>query len=210
MVAVGGYGRRELSIASDIDLLFLYRGKENPYVETITETISTRLWDAKLSVGAATRTIGDALRVGREDLSTLTSYLDGRFLIGDPALFAELDRDVRAHLREHGDAFIAGKLAEQAQAPRELRRVALPAAAQREGERRRLARLPQRRCGSRRATIWEVRRTDQLRVQGFIDEEEYKRSPRRSTSCGACATSCIARGRKDDRLHFDGAGAARR
>jgi len=95
VVAVGGYGRRELSLGSDVDLLFLYRGKENPYVETITETIATRLWDARVVVGAATRSVTECLRVGRDDLATLTSYLDARFLVGDPALFAELDRELR-------------------------------------------------------------------------------------------------------------------
>ncbi|MEX2205126.1 MAG: [protein-PII] uridylyltransferase [Myxococcota bacterium] len=202
VVAVGGYGRRELSIASDIDLLFLYRGKENPYIETITETITTRLWDAKLSVGAATRTIGDALRVGREDLSTLTSYLDGRFLIGDPALFAELDRDVRAHLREHGEEFINGKLAEQARRHESF------------GESLYLLQpnLKESVGGLRdyhtalwvaRATIWEVRRTDQLRVQGFIDEEEQNQLLEALDFMWRVRNQLHRRGRKDDRLHFE-------
>ena len=84
VIAVGGYGRRELSLGSDIDLLFLHRGKLNPYVETIAEAIAHRLWDARLSVGVATRTLRDCMRVGRHDLSTRTSFLDARFMIGDP------------------------------------------------------------------------------------------------------------------------------
>ncbi len=91
VLAVGGYGRRELSLGSDIDLLFLYRGKLNPYIETLTEAITVRLWDARLTVGVATRTIQDCMRVGRADVPTLTSYLDARFLIGDPGLFTDLD-----------------------------------------------------------------------------------------------------------------------
>lgn len=51
VVATGGYGRREMSLGSDIDLLFLHRGKSNPYVETLTEAISHRLWDARLVLG---------------------------------------------------------------------------------------------------------------------------------------------------------------
>ena len=202
VVAVGGYGRRELSLASDIDLLFLYRGKENPYVETITETISTRLWDAKLSVGAATRTIGEALRVGRDDLSTLTSYLDGRFLIGDPALFAELDRDVRAHLREHSEAFIEAKLAEQARRHESF------------GESLYLLQPNLRESvGSlrdyhtalwiARATIWEVRRAEHLYVQGFIDEAELKELLDALDFMWRVRNQLHRRGRKDDRLHYE-------
>ena len=113
LIAVGGYGRRELNLASDIDLLFLYRGKMNPYVETLAEAISTRLWDARLTVGAATRTVQQCLRVGKEDLPTLTSYLDARFLIGDPGLFTELDAGVRRYIKAHSTEFIEAKLAEQ-------------------------------------------------------------------------------------------------
>jgi len=65
--AVGGYGRRELSLGSDIDLLFLHRGKPNAYVETLAETITHRLWDARLTVGHATRTVPECLRLGRSD-----------------------------------------------------------------------------------------------------------------------------------------------
>jgi len=202
VVAVGGYGRRELSVASDIDLLFLYRGKENPYVETITETIATRLWDAKVQVGAATRTIGDALRVGREDLSTLTSYLDGRFLIGDPALFAELDRDVRAHLREHGDAFVAGKLAEQATRHEnfgESLYLLQPNVKESVGG------LRDYHSGLwiARAAIWEARRMDQLRVHGFIDDDEYRELGEALDFMWRVRNQLHRRGRKDDRLHFE-------
>ena len=72
ILAVGGYGRLELALASDLDLLILYRGKMNPYVETIAEAITYRLWDANLAVACATRTIPDCIRMGEEDLSTMT------------------------------------------------------------------------------------------------------------------------------------------
>jgi len=202
VVAVGGYGRRELSLGSDVDLLFLYRGKENPYVETITETIATRLWDARLVVGAATRTVGECLRVGREDLSTLTSYLDGRFLVGDPALFAELDREVRAYLKENADAFIDAKLAEQAKRHEGF------------GESLYLLQpnLKESVGGLRdfhtamwiaRAAIWEVRRPEHLRVQGFIDEDEERELQAALEFMWRVRNQLHRRGRKDDRLHYE-------
>jgi [protein-PII] uridylyltransferase len=202
VVAVGGYGRRELSLGSDVDLLFLYRGKENPYVETITETIATRLWDARVVVGAATRTVPECLRVGREDLSTLTSYLDARFLVGDPALFAELDRDVRAYLKENADAFTQAKLAEQAKRHEAF------------GESLYLLQpnLKESVGGLRdyhtalwlaRAALWEVRRPEHLRVQGFIDAEEERALLDALEFVWRMRNQLHRKGRKDDRLHYE-------
>ena len=57
VVAQGGYGRGELNPGSDIDLLFLYPWKVNPYVETVAEVILYALWDAGLQVGNALRNI---------------------------------------------------------------------------------------------------------------------------------------------------------
>ena len=48
-MAQGGYGRGELNIQSDIDLLFLYPWKVNPYVETVAEIVIPALWDAGLA-----------------------------------------------------------------------------------------------------------------------------------------------------------------
>jgi len=202
VVAVGGYGRRELSLGSDVDLLFLYRGKENPYVETITETIATRLWDARVVVGAATRTVSECLRVGKEDLSTLTSYLDARFLVGDPALFAELDREVRAYLKENAEGFIEAKLAEQAKRHEAF------------GESLYLLQpnLKESVGGLRdyhtamwiaRAAIWEVRRPEHLRVQGFVDGDEERELLAALEFLWRMRNQLHRKGRKDDRLHYE-------
>ena len=202
VVAVGGYGRRELSLGSDVDLLFLYRGKENPYVETITETIATRLWDARVVVGAATRSVSECLRVGKEDLSTLTSYLDGRFLVGDPALFAELDRDVRAYLKEHSEAFIDAKLAEQAkrhEAFGESLYLLQPNLKESVGGLRDFHTA----LWIARAAIWEVRRAEHLRVHGFIDADEERELQAALEFLWRVRNQLHRRGRKDDRLHYE-------
>jgi [protein-PII] uridylyltransferase len=202
VVAVGGYGRRELALGSDVDLLFLYRGKENPYVETITETISTRLWDARVVVGAATRSVSECLRVGKEDLSTFTSYLDGRFLVGDPALFAELDREVRAHLKEHADGFIDAKLAEQAkrhEAFGESLYLLQPNLKESVGGLRDFHTA----LWIARAAIWEVRRAEHLRVHGFIDADEERELQAALEFLWRVRNQLHRRGRKDDRLHFE-------
>ena len=63
-MAQGGYGRGELNIHSDIDLLFLYPWKVNPYVETIAEIVIPALWDAGLRSGAAMRNVRECCRAG--------------------------------------------------------------------------------------------------------------------------------------------------
>ena len=54
IVARGGYGRAELNVQSDIDLVFLHDWKPGPYLEIVAEIILNALWDAGLTVGNAT------------------------------------------------------------------------------------------------------------------------------------------------------------
>ena len=96
--AQGGYGRGELNPYSDIDLLFLYRWKITPYVETVCETIYYSLIDTGLVVGHAVRTIRECSRMANQDLQIKTSLLDARPLCGDEQLSKEfsavLERDI--------------------------------------------------------------------------------------------------------------------
>ena len=67
VVAQGGYGRGELNVHSDIDLLFLYPWKANPYVETVAEIVVPALWDAGLQVGSAMRNVRECCRLAARD-----------------------------------------------------------------------------------------------------------------------------------------------
>ena len=87
VVSQGGYGRRELCLHSDVDLLFLYEGDEKKYVETIVEKILHPLWDLGLDIGHATRTVPECKHIMLEDLTVLTSMMDARFLIGSEKLW---------------------------------------------------------------------------------------------------------------------------
>jgi [protein-PII] uridylyltransferase len=92
VVAVGGYGRGELAPFSDIDLLFLQPYKPTPRNEQLVEYMLYMLWDLGLKVGHATRSVGDCLRLAREDLTIRTALLESRFLWGDQELYAEFKR----------------------------------------------------------------------------------------------------------------------
>lgn len=116
LIAQGGYGRGELNPRSDIDLLFLYHWKMNPYVESVAETILYALWDAGLQVGHATRSIAESIRLATKDIKVRTCLLDARYLCGDAALHQDLQKAVEEHLvRKNADRFIREKLEENRQ-----------------------------------------------------------------------------------------------
>lgn len=205
VLATGGYGRREMALASDVDLLFLHRGKLNPYVETLTEAMTQRLWDARLVVGAAVRTVPECMRVGREDLPTLTSYLDARFLVGDPALFAELERRVERHVRSDPLAFVTAKLAEQEE--RHARFGESPYLLQ-PNVRESVGGLRDYHTALwvARAVHWEVRRLEHLQLHSFVDERELEELRAALEFQWRVRNELHRTGRKDDRLHFEAQG----
>ncbi len=89
LFALGGYGRREMNIRSDIDLLFVYKDKPEDYVTALTDAILYVLWDLGLEVGSATRSLKDCKQMMKEDIATQTSYLDARYLAGDKQIAEE-------------------------------------------------------------------------------------------------------------------------
>jgi [protein-PII] uridylyltransferase len=116
VLAVGGYARRELSIGSDLDLLVLHEGEENPLAAFVAERIQYVLWDAGVDVALAVRTVRQTLDLARSDDSAFTSVLMARFLSGDARLLHELNAGVRGELLADPEAFVRGQ--EQAMAAR--------------------------------------------------------------------------------------------
>ena len=114
IVAVGGYGRGMLAPFSDVDLLFLLPDKAPPGVEKVVEALLYVLWDLKLKVGHATRTVDECLKQARADMTIRTTLLEARFITGDKALFEALrtrfDKEIVAKTAAE---FVAAKLAER-------------------------------------------------------------------------------------------------
>ena len=88
LVALGGYGRKEMAPLSDIDLLFLFKKEKHKCPDLIAGVLHP-LWDLGFDVGHSSRTIFEAVRMAREDLVSCTAMMDGRLLAGDDSLFAE-------------------------------------------------------------------------------------------------------------------------
>ncbi|MFA6218684.1 MAG: [protein-PII] uridylyltransferase [Erythrobacter sp.] len=114
IMAVGGYGRAEMAPQSDVDIAFITGGKGTAWCEQVVEAMLYTMWDLGLKIGHSTRTVDQALRMAKEDLTIRTAQLEGRYVWGDRELY---DEGVRRFEREvvHGNerAFVADKLAER-------------------------------------------------------------------------------------------------
>lgn len=90
LVALGGYGRRELYPFSDVDLLLLHDWKAKKYMQEVSESILYPLWDAGFDVGHSVRGVKDAVRFAGDDFIFQVSLLDARLLTGADVLYRKL------------------------------------------------------------------------------------------------------------------------
>ena len=114
IMAVGGYGRSEMSPHSDVDIAFLVGGKKTAWCEQVVEAMLYLLWDLGLKVGHSTRTLDEAIRLSKGDLTIRTALLEGRYVWGDQDLYDEGSRRYTAEVvRGNERAFVTEKLAER-------------------------------------------------------------------------------------------------
>ncbi|MFI5472326.1 [protein-PII] uridylyltransferase [Streptomyces cacaoi] len=99
LVAVGGYGRGELSPRSDLDLLLLHDGADPKAVAALADRLWYPVWDLGLALDHSVRTPAEARKTAGEDLKVQLGLLDGRHLAGDPGLTAGLRTAVLADWR---------------------------------------------------------------------------------------------------------------
>lgn len=97
IIALGGYGRKEQCVYSDVDLLFLFENSVPDQAEALVQEMVYPLWDVGLDVGHATRSVGECTEISRTDIETFTAHLDARFVCGMSPLYTRLMR----HLREN-------------------------------------------------------------------------------------------------------------
>ena len=99
LLALGGYGRRELFPHSDIDLLFLTEdGSDQSTYRDAIATLLRMLWDLRMRVGNSTHTLAECGRLYRDNLEFNVSLLDLRYLAGDADLYTRLRSSVVPHM----------------------------------------------------------------------------------------------------------------
>ncbi len=203
LVATGGYGRRELSPRSDVDLLALLPEKKNDRAEKVAEQLHRALWDAGLEAGFAARTLEGCLQTAREDHTIRTALLDARLVAGDAQLFKALERATLTELEARKvEEFIADKLEEFSERRRRYGGsvwLLEPHLKQGKGGLRDL-----------QAALWIARARH--KVAGLGEAGERGLLPAREVSAARAARDLLwrlrnelhyATGRRDDRLTFD-------
>jgi [protein-PII] uridylyltransferase len=114
VVAIGGYGRCELSPYSDVDIVFLSSEGRGKGLRELNERLVHTLWDAGWQIGHAFRTVDEYIELGWRDLATRTSLLEARYVAGDEGLFTTLRKRARSELFEsRGADFLEQKIEER-------------------------------------------------------------------------------------------------
>jgi [protein-PII] uridylyltransferase len=94
LLAIGGYGRGELSPYSDVDILFLHdSARVTGEATEVIEQVLYMLWDVGFKVGHSTRSIDEAIKLANSDVLTKTSLLESRFLAGDHRRHSKFRRE---------------------------------------------------------------------------------------------------------------------
>jgi len=119
LVAVGGFGRQELSPESDIDLMFLYgieprNAQEREGQRALNDAVLYLLWDLRLTVGHSTRTPIQAIEETRKDVQNRNALVESRFLAGDEVSFLDFRQRLTRWLRkENAKAYLEERWADQ-------------------------------------------------------------------------------------------------
>jgi [protein-PII] uridylyltransferase len=110
LVALGSYGREELCVYSDIDLMIVYKDIKGYNITPIIQTMLHLAWDAGLKLGHRTHEVKDLFNASNEDITIKTAMMESRFLCGSKYLFTEIQNELEKIRKYNKKEFIAEKI----------------------------------------------------------------------------------------------------
>ncbi len=102
LVALGGYGRKELCFCSDLDISLVHEGELDENLKKINDYVLHFLWDLGFRVGHSVRSIEESLALADRDDIALTAMLEGRPLAGGESTFENLSKRLLVRVRSAG------------------------------------------------------------------------------------------------------------
>ena len=87
IVALGGYGRQEQCVHSDVDILILFKDKISIKTDKLIKELIYPLWNARIETGYSVRTINECLSMAWNSFGILTTLLDARFICGNHNIY---------------------------------------------------------------------------------------------------------------------------
>jgi len=114
LVALGSYGREQLCVYSDIDLMIVYKEIPGYNIKEMIEKILYILWDTGLKLGHRVHTVEELFKVSKTDITIKTALIESRFIEGSHFIWTETQNALSLIRHDAVQAFIQEKLTEQA------------------------------------------------------------------------------------------------
>jgi len=111
-IALGSYGREQLCVHSDIDLMIVYEKNDGYNTSAIIEKFLYLAWDAGLKLGHRVHEAGDLLSASREDITIKTAMMESRLIIGSPFTWSTVQNKLTAIRHDSPKEFIMAKIEE--------------------------------------------------------------------------------------------------
>jgi len=112
LLALGSYGREQLCVYSDIDLMIVYKDIKGYNSKEIIESLLNMAWDIGLKLGHRVHEVSDLLAASRSDHTIKTAMIEARFIYGSKFIWMETEGEL-GHIRnEEQKTFIETKIAE--------------------------------------------------------------------------------------------------
>lgn len=112
LVALGSFGREQLCVHSDIDIMFLYKEVKGFHVKPLIERVLYLAWDAGLKLGHRVHQPEELVEAARSDITIRTSLMEGRMFFGSRFLWTEAENVLHRIRMEEREAFIRAKVDE--------------------------------------------------------------------------------------------------
>lgn len=113
LVALGSYGREQLCVHSDIDLMIVYKEIPGYNLKEMIEKILYILWDTGLKLGHRVHTVEELYEVSRTDITIKTALIESRFIEGSNFIWTETQNAINQIRHDDVEGYIQNKLNEQ-------------------------------------------------------------------------------------------------